>query len=222
MFASESCLQEFEKLAHGSVLLSEQICFWWCIFRQIHSKEVRYTSKLFTDEQLIVDNFLDYKNLKNYQQEFYLAFNQIFGEFPDISFKYYSRYQCGLIVYHSLLYTRRQNSNSYSVCTIDESNPAQLVLHYGHILFFFYVNHEPYFFFKRYYNSQNTLSSLIKPIEEVSGWNLYIDKYYRVIRHSSSELSILPCSSIVSKCIFVELDDKFSLCTQIELETEHD
>ncbi|CAF3882841.1 unnamed protein product [Adineta steineri] len=34
LFASESCLHEFEKLAYDSTLLCEQISFWWCIFRQ--------------------------------------------------------------------------------------------------------------------------------------------------------------------------------------------
>ncbi len=222
MFASESCLQEFEKIAHGSTQLCEQISFWWSVFRQIRSKEVRYSSKLFTDEHLIDDNFFDYHNLNNYRQEFYLIFNQIFGKFPDVSFKYYSRYQRGLIIYHCLLYIRRQNSNSYNVRVIDESNPLQSVLYYGEIQFYFYVNDEPYFLLKRYLNSKNKFSSLMKPIEEVSDWNIYIDKYYPIARHSTSELVIYPCSCIVSKCIFLQLDNEFTVCTQIELETEHD
>jgi hypothetical protein len=222
LFASESCLHEFEKLAHGSTLLCEQISFWWCIFRQIGSKEVRYSSKLFTDEQLMVDNFFDYHSLNIYRQEFDLVFDQMFGEFPSLSCKYYSRYKRGLIIYHSISYNRRQNSNSYNVCIIDESNPVQSVLYYGQILFFFYVQHKPHLFLKRYVNSKNIFSSLMKPIEEVPGWDLYIDKYYRVVRHSTFELVIFPCSSIVSKCILFQLDNEISICTQIELETEHD
>ena len=222
MFASESCLHEFEKLAHGSTLLGEQICFWWCIFRQIRSKQVQYSSNLFTNERLVCDNFFDYHNLNNYRQEFDLVFNQMFGEFPNLSLKYYSRYHRGLIIYHSTSYSRRQNSNSYSVCVKDELDPIQLILYCGHILFFFYVHDKPYLFLKRYINSKSKVSSLIVPIEEVSGWNVYIDQYYRVIRHSTFELVIYPCSCIVSKCIFFQFDNELTMCTQIELETEHD
>jgi hypothetical protein len=52
-------------------------------------------------------------------------------------------------------------------------------------------------------------SSLVKPIEEIAGWNI-------------SELVIYPYSTITIKCIFRPLDDGFTVCTQIELETEHD
>ncbi|CAF1331125.1 unnamed protein product [Adineta steineri] len=222
LFASESCLHEFEKLAYDSTLLCEQISFWWCIFRQVRSKEVRYLAKSLNDEQLIVDNFFDDHSLKNYRQEFDLVFNQMFSQFPDLSFKYYSRYQYGLLVYHSMSYSRRKNSNSYTVCVVDESNPVELLLYYGQILFFFYVYDKPYLFLKRYVNSKNMFSSLMKPIEEVADWNIYVDRYYRVVRHSAFELVIVPCSTIVSKCIFFQLDSEFCICTQIELETEHD
>lgn len=222
LFAFESCMYEFEKLAHGSTLLCQQISFWWCVFRQIHSREAGYSSNLLTDEQLISDHFFNDDVLNNYRQEFHLVYNQMLGEFPNSSLRYYSRYQRGLIIYHSMSYSRRGNSSSYDVCLKDDSNPMQLVLYYGQILFFFYVNHKPFLFLKRYVNSNNTLSSLLKPIEEVSGWNMYIDRYYPIVRHSAFELVILPCSCIVSKCIFFELDREFSICTQIELETEHD
>jgi hypothetical protein len=188
----------------------------------VRSREVRYSPKLFTDQQLIADHFFDHNTLNNYRQEFNLVFSQMSGEFPDSSFKYYSRYQHGLIIYHSTSYNRRQKSNSYDVCVRDASNPMQLVLYYGQILFFFYVHNKPHLFLKRYVNSKNILSDLLKPIEEVSGWDMYINKYYRVVRHTTMELVIFPCSCIVSKCIVFPFDNQFSVCTQIELETEHD
>ncbi|CAF3324527.1 unnamed protein product, partial [Rotaria socialis] len=222
LFAFESCLYEFEKLAHGSTLLCEQISFWWCVFRQIRSREVRYSSNLFTDEQLILDNLFDNHVLNNYRQEFDLVYNQMLGEFPNSSLRCYSRYQHGLIIYHSISYTRRGNSNSYDVCAKDDSNPVQSNLYYGQILFFSYVHDKPFLFLKRYVNSNNTLSSLLKPMEDVSGWSIYIDKYYPLVRHSIFELVIIPCSYIVSKCILFQLDREFSICTQIDLEAEHD
>lgn len=222
LYASESCLQIFEKLAHGSVNLGEQIAFWWCVYRQIHSKKTQYCSKLLTEKRFIIDNFFDYNIFNNYAQEFYLVFNKVFGHFPDATLKCYSRYIYGVINYHSLSYSRRQNSNSYSVCVQDKTNPLKLVICYGEILFFFYVKNEPFFFFKRCINSTHKFSSLVKPIGKVPNWNFYIDKYYKIIQHSTSQLIIFPCSFILYKCIFIRLDDRFSICTPIELETEHD
>ena len=215
-------MQEFEKLAHGSTRLCEQISFWWCVLRQARSNQVRYSPRLFTDEQPVVDSFFDDFILKNYHQEFDLVFNQMFGEFPASSLKYYSRYQRGLIIYHSLSYTRRQNSNSYSVCVVDASDPMKSILCYGEIIFFFNVNGESFCFIKRYVNSKNLFSSLMKPIHEVFNWKTHIDKWYQIIQHSTFELVIYPCSSIMSKCIFFQLDNALTVCTQIEFELEHD
>ena len=137
----EGCLQVFEKLEHGSVVLTEQMAFWWCVFRQIRSKEVQYYSQLLTEKRLINDNFFDFNNVNNYEQEFNLVFNQIFRTFPNSSLRYHSRYQRGLIPYHSLSYNRRHNSNSDTVCVKDEKDPMKSDLCYGQILFFFYVHY---------------------------------------------------------------------------------
>lgn len=198
------------------------MAFWWCIYRQIRSREVHYCSRLLTDEYFINDNFFDYNTLKNYSQEFTLMFNQVFGQFPSASLKYYARYQRGLITYHSLMYTRRFNSNSYSVCVKNDNDPTKLLFSYGEIIFFFYFNDEPFFFFKRYMRSKKSFSSLMNPIEHISNWNLYVDKYYKLVRHSSSEFIILPCAAIIHKCIFVLLSDEYSVWTPVELELEHD
>lgn len=123
------------------------MAFWWCIFRQLRSKETYFSRKLFVEQKLIQDNFFDFDNLKSYHQEFGLLFYQKFSEFPTASLKYYCRYKCGLIIYHSMLYSRRQSSNSYSVCVKDATNPIQTTLYYGDILFFFDLHNEPFFFF---------------------------------------------------------------------------
>lgn len=215
-------MQEFEKIAHGSTRLCQQISFWWCVLRQVRSKEVQYSSGFFTAQQPIVDNFFDHHGLKNYRQEFDLVFNQMFGEFPNPSFKYYSRYQHGLIIYHSMLYNRRQNADSYSICVFDTSDPVKSILYYGQVLFFFNFKGESFCFLRRYLNSKNLFSSLMKPIDEVPNWNMYIDKWYQIIKHSTSELVIYPCSSIIAKCIFLPIDNEFTICTKIEFEMEHD
>ncbi|CAF1171682.1 unnamed protein product [Adineta steineri] len=222
LFATESCLQHFAKLAHGTVALGQQICFWWCIFSQINSKQVQYTPKLLLDEYLIEDNFLDYQLLKNYQQEFDLVYYQMFNKLPDESMKYYCRYRRGMSHYHSFMYTRRKTSNSYSISVNVYTDHGESNLYYGQILFFFYVNNQPFFFFKRFNNSKTKFSSLLEPMGDISTWSLYLDKYYPIVRFSTSHLIILPCSCIVSKCFFFLLSDELLVCTSIELETEHD
>ncbi|CAF3688147.1 unnamed protein product [Rotaria sp. Silwood1] len=123
LFASKSCLQHFAKLANGSIALGEQISFWWSVFSQIQSKQVQYCPALFTNEHLINDRFFDFNMMQNYQQEFNLVYNQMFGIFPDVSLKYYCRYRRGLSLYHSLMYNRRKNCNSYNVrVNIDTDN----------------------------------------------------------------------------------------------------
>ena len=146
----------------------------------------------------------------------------MFGEFPSAALKQYCRYQRGLIVYHSTLYSRRSKCASFNICAKDETDRSKSVLVYGQVLFYFYVENEPFFFFKRYSRSKNLFSSLLKPIEPIPNWCEYLDRYFAIIRHSLSELVILPCSSILSKCIFIPFDAERSVCTRVELEIEHD
>ncbi|CAF4123302.1 unnamed protein product, partial [Rotaria sp. Silwood2] len=137
LFASESCLQYIAKYAHGAVALGQQISFWWSVFSQIQSKQVQYSPQLLINEQLIDDNFLDWKIKDSYQQEFQLIYSQMFGEFPDASVKYYSRYQrgdfsymlnrTGSIMPGRALKSPSANSNSQPpfACDLDEWEPDE-------------------------------------------------------------------------------------------------
>ena len=70
LFAPESYLHEFEKVARGLTFSSEQISFWWFVFRQMPSRQVRYSSNTFTYEQLMTDRFFHDHSLSNQRQEF--------------------------------------------------------------------------------------------------------------------------------------------------------
>ncbi|CAF1297369.1 unnamed protein product [Rotaria magnacalcarata] len=222
LFAAESCLQIFEKLAHGSVILGHQMAYWWCIIRQLSSKHKQYSINLFNHHGIIYDNFIDLNLVKDYHQEFCLIFYETFSEFPNTSLRYHSRYQNSFILYHSLSYSRRQSSNSYTVCVNDKRNSLKSVIKYGECFFFFDMRNEPFMFFKRFTESKNLFSSFLKPIEYIPYWDIYINKYYQIVKHSSYELEIIPCSCIISKCISLKLDDDFSVFTPVEIETEHD
>ena len=222
LFASESCLQFFLNMPMERSLLVNKISFWWSVFSQIHSTRVQYNPKLLTDEKLMEDTFLDWNIQSNYRQEFELIYRQVFGELPDTSIKFYSRYQRGLLVFHSMMYSRGEQCCSYNVCVKINGNETSSCLRYGQILFFFYVKNEPFLFLNRFNNSKNKFSFLLKPMEEIPNWSMYLDKYYPIIRRSLPSLVIYPCSFIMYKCIFFPLDDEFFVCTPVELEMEHD
>ena len=59
-------------------------------------------------------------------------------------------------------------------------------------------------------------------MEVIPEWHSYIDRYYVIVRHSLSQLVILPCSSILSKCIFIPFSIELSVCVAVELEIEHE
>ncbi|CAF4411014.1 unnamed protein product [Rotaria magnacalcarata] len=132
-FSSESCLQHFAKLAHGTLALGNQICFWWSIWSQIRPRQIQYSPTLFLNAQLVDNSFLDYTIVQSYDQEFALTYNQMFGKFPDVSIKYYCRYQRGLLLYHSLIYNRGEKSASYNVCVKVDNDGARSMFSYGQI-----------------------------------------------------------------------------------------
>ncbi|CAF2853088.1 unnamed protein product [Rotaria sp. Silwood2] len=222
LFSTESCLHHIEKLSHGSISLGQQISYWWCIHRQMNSRKMINRPTLFTKAELILDSFFVYGVLENYRQEFHLVYNQTFGELPSPSMKFYSRYVHGLIVYHSTSYSRRNNCNSFSVLIDARNSRGERVNCFGQILFYFYVDNRPFYFVKQFFESKNQFSSLIRPSQENPKWEFYLNEYYSLICHAKSRLIIYPCSSIISKCIIFRLDDKYSACTPVELELEHD
>ncbi|CAF4876804.1 unnamed protein product, partial [Rotaria sp. Silwood1] len=140
LFSTESCLNHIAKLSHGSISLGQQISYWWCIHRQINSRKMINRPTLFTKSELILDSFFVYDVIENYRQEFDLAYNQTFGEFPPQSMKFYSRYVHGLIVYHSMSYSRRNKSNSFSVLIETRNLRGEPINCFGQILLYFYVN----------------------------------------------------------------------------------
>lgn len=137
LFSTESCLNHIGRLSHGSVSLGQQIAYWWCIYRQLNSRKTLYRSTLFTREELILDSFFDPSILHSHRQEFELLYNQTFGEFPSQSMKMYSRYTHGLLTYHSMSHSRRNESTSFNVCIEAINSPGKSTNRFGQILFTF-------------------------------------------------------------------------------------
>ena len=160
LFAAESCLYHIGKLSHGSISLGQQIAYWWCIHRQLSSKKVLNHPTLLMKEELILDSFFDYAVTDNYRQEFDLVYYKKFDEFPSELMELYSRYQHGLLLYHSLSYRRKNRTTSYRVFIEIKKPDGEILDGLGEILFFFYVNNRPFYLFKQFFKSKNRFSSL--------------------------------------------------------------
>ena len=65
-------------------------------------------------------------------------------------------------------------------------------------------------------------SSFIHTDDRIYEWNNYIDYYYYFVNTSSSLFGISLCTNIKRKCLLLLFDNKFTLCTDIELELAHD
>jgi hypothetical protein len=136
--------------------------------------------------------------------------------------KIYSRYTHGLLLYHSLSYSRRKRSASFNVYIEADNQHGKSSHGFGQILFFFYVHNRPFCLLRRFLPSTKRFSSLLRSSNETPKWDTYLDKYYSIVCPSMSSIVICPCSFIVSKCLIFPYDEKYSVCTPIELELEHD
>lgn len=198
------------------------MAFWWSIYGQIKSKKMNYSPELFTDHGIVADSFCDGMVLQTHQREFNSLFYRMFGEYPSSSLQYGCRYRHGLILYHSLSYKRKGKCASHMACVETNSKCVDVFRSYGEIVYFFSVGTQSFFLFKQYQRSKNLFSSLIRPMTSIPKWSTYIDKYYPVARSSDWKMKIYPSSAIICKCILLPLDKEFSVCTPLELETEHD
>ncbi|CAF2048278.1 unnamed protein product [Rotaria magnacalcarata] len=190
LFASESCLHFFEKLAHGSVVLGCQMAYWWCIVRQISSKQTKYSIDLFTECKIIRDDFIDIGMVRIYEQEFDLIFYGTFNEFPCEPFKYYSRFKNGMILYHSLSYIRRGKSNSYTVRIENRRDSTQSIFYYGQLLFFFERENESFVFYKRSnkkitVDTSNSQSLFAHDIDDFDQEETEFDENFPILRDVS-------------------------------------
>ncbi|CAF4403867.1 unnamed protein product [Rotaria magnacalcarata] len=220
LFSTESYLHHLYKLAHGTVALAQQMAHWHTINRCLQATDNKFSSKLFETKKFLEKNFFNHNVKRQFKEEFKKCFVEYFGVESISSIKFYSRYQDGLIVYHSLSYTNKKKSSSYNVSIMNQSNARTSTT--GQIIFFFEYNNGNFAFFKNLILSDIKFSSFIQTNDQVNQWNDYIDYYYYFVHTSSSSFNISLCTNINRKCLLLPFDNKFSLCTEIELELEHD
>ena len=220
MFSTESFLHHLSKLAHGSVALGEQMSFWYTIDRHIHSKKTRYSFDLYEKRIMYEDKFLNHQIHIRFQDIFRTCFLRLFDIAPDESVRYSSRFQSGFIVFHSLCYSNRKSSVSFNVCVWDEFSTRLTCA--AEIIFFFRFRNDDFCLCKKFVPCSRSFSSLIAVHRKVPLWCEYLDRYYFFVNKSSFVYEILQCRDIRRKCLLLPFDETFRVCTEIELELEHD
>ncbi|CAM4771130.1 unnamed protein product [Rotaria magnacalcarata] len=166
LFSTESYLHHLYKLAHGTVALAQQMAHWHTINRCLQATDNKFSSKLFETKKFLEKNFFNHNVKRQFKEEFKKCFVEYFGVESISSIKFYSRYQDGLIVYHSLSYTNKKKSSSYNVSIMNQSNARTSTT--GQIIFFFEYNNGSFAFFKNLILSDIKFSSFIQTNDQVS------------------------------------------------------
>ena len=166
------------------------------------------------------DDFFNHNVKDLFEQAFKRCFVKYFGAVSVDSLKFYSHYQNGFITYHSISCSNRKGSSSYNVSIMDQTSARGSIT--TEIIFFFKFNNENFVFFKNLMLSDLKFSSFIHTDDRIYEWNNYIDYYYYFVNTSSSLFGISSCTNIKRKCLLLLFDNKFTLCTDIELELAYD
>ena len=220
MFSTESYLHHISKLSHGSIAIGEQIAYWHTINRYLHLKTTKFSSNLFKKRNLICDNFFNLSIRHQYQEAFDECFLRIFGVEANSKIQFFSRYERNFLIYHSLSYSNRKRSNSFIATVQDNSSCRNSST--AEMLFFFRSHDEDFVFFRKLSHSTLQFSSLISTHDNVPQWNKYLDYYYYFVKYSSTFYDISRCDDIIRKCILFPFNENLRLCTEVELEIEHD
>ena len=219
LFMTESYLHHLHKLAHGNVALAQQMAHWHLVNRRLQTTK-KFTSRLLETKKFPEDDFFNHNVKDQFEQAFKRCFVKYFGAVSVDSLEFYSRYQNGFITYHSISYSNRKDSSSYNVSVMNQTSARGSIT--AEIIFFFKFSNENFVFFKNLILSDLKFSSFIHTDDRIHEWNNYIDYYYYFVYTSSSLFGISSCTNIKRKCLLLPFDNKFSLCTDIELELEHD
>ena len=220
MFASESALHHFSKLAHGTISRGAQIAYWHCVNRQLDTLDAPPTPNLFYQKFFLKDRFVDLDIWMKFRSVFREVFLEKFHAEVPATFCISSRFQSGFYLYHSLAYSKRHSTASHRVCV--DNRRCSFSRCFGEIIFFFEYNGHMYFFFKRLLCDGKPFSSFIDETNRIKSWSSRINEYFSLVNFRSSSLCIVSCTLLRHKTIFIPFLKNFFLCTEIEHELEHD
>ena len=123
-------------------------------------------------------------------------------------------------IYHSKSYTRRGNTNSFTISYLKNNEKR-----YGDIEFFYDVNDTIYAYVSKYEIKKNISDLLPKS----SGYfydvvkDHFFKKFYKIIENTENvENEIIPCESILNRCIIIKSSNNLSFITELAYEFEHD
>jgi hypothetical protein len=170
------------------------------------------------DDQLL-PNF----NLRNVDSLYRLTFLDYFGLDPNLkNLEYLTAFRALInsVVFHSLEYNRRQNSNSYTVNFLKNGSDC-----FGEIQFFFLFETKVFCLINEFIVEPNARHIL----KESSGYfyDVTLDlfnRFYRIVtkkNHGKKNYVIIDSINIKYKCMVVLADDYYFI-TKLKYDFEHD
>lgn len=219
MFALESALHHYSKLAHGTILRGSQIAYWHCVNRQLASINQSTSPAMFIEQYFLDDKLVDLEFCLKYKSIFRNLFQLKFKRDVPLSLRIFSRYQANLILYHSLAYVMKRGTASYRVSV--NNSACAFSRCFGHIIFFFEFENQKFFLFDKMLCLKKLFSSFIFQANAINSWNTRLNNFFSLV-NSNCCLCILPCSFLRQKAIFIPFEKEVFVCSEVEHELEHD
>jgi len=144
-FGNESFIRFFRSLRSGNRFIARQICRSYDKSRCITEKETLSINNIFTDENLIFDNYLDRQYISKYQSQFLDSTKNVIDSTDNPDVRFFCRASRGVTQFHSLSYKRRGNTQSFVVSFYNDKNNKC----FGQVIFFYKLYGVYYAFFKR-------------------------------------------------------------------------
>jgi hypothetical protein len=213
MLNPSAILSDVSSNKHGTRHFGDLITFYYCLDFALHS-----------DNQV---NILDENRDGPFDlHERYEALNDVFlmkqhgslcgcGDIT-ICVTVYRRCRIRSLVYHSLLYQRRQMSNSFFI----QYQDARSSQHFGEISYFFRCG-EQIFAVVQHYESKGRFSDEFRTSEYHGLLKVPVDIFFSVVSDAFHELMCVPLSLIGNHCVVLQ-STRGLIVTPISRYDEHD
>ena len=220
MFALESALYHYLKLAYGSVLCGSQIAYRHRINQPIETIGASKSTNLFYQDYFLDDDLVYSDLCLKYKHDFRDVFPNKFKEEVPAKLRIFSRYQCGLMLYRALVYSAKHCFASY--CVSVKNSECIFSRCFGHIVLFFEFRKQKLFFFEQLLCISRPFSFFISKTNRINSWNDRINSFFSLVNSVTSSLCIVSCDLLNHKTIFAPFQNEVFACTEIQHELEHD
>jgi hypothetical protein len=205
-FGNESFIRFIRSLRSSNRFIARQICRSFDKSRCITAKETLSINNIFTDEKLILDDYLDRQYISKYQSQFLDTVENVIDSTDNPYVCFFCRASRGISEFHSLSYRRRGNTQSFVVSFYDDKNNKC----FGQVIFFYKLFDVSYAFLNMY----DTTVTYFSSNNYVHNWSFspsvpkFLDKYYAKCDLSNTKFVSVPFSSVLYKCIVIYMSDQ--------------